>query len=85
MLGKTDVLRPFRVATGEYLSTRLRTNATGAYKAEVPRTVGARDTALVVDGSVGRDMGMEGAGGSGRGASGEGNCSSMHIEIYLWI
>jgi hypothetical protein len=41
------------------------------------------DTALVTTGSTGCGMQMEGAGGSGRGLSGEGKCSSMHIAVYL--
>ena len=41
------------------------------------------DTALVKAGSAGLGMQMEGEGGSGRESSGEGNCSSMHIEKYL--
>ena len=41
------------------------------------------DTALVKAGSAGLGMHMEGEGGSGRESSGEGNCSSMHIEMYL--
>jgi hypothetical protein len=28
-------------------------------------------------------MQMEGAGGSGRGSSGEGKCRSLHIAVYL--
>jgi hypothetical protein len=38
---------------------------------------------LVITGSAGRGMHMEGAGGSGRGSSGEGKCRSMHIGVYL--
>jgi hypothetical protein len=41
------------------------------------------DTALVAASSTGRDMHIEGAGGSGFGSSGEGNCSSMPIAVYL--
>ena len=41
------------------------------------------DTALVTTGSSGCGMQMEGAGGSGRGSSGEGNCKRMHIAVYL--
>jgi hypothetical protein len=41
------------------------------------------DTALVTAGSVGSGMQMEGAGGSGRGSSGEGKCRSLHIAVYL--
>jgi hypothetical protein len=41
------------------------------------------DTALVTAGSAGRGMHMEGAGGSGRGSSGEGKCRSLHIAVYL--
>lgn len=41
------------------------------------------DTALVKAGSAGLGMHMEGEGGSGRGSSGEGNCSSMPIAVYL--
>ena len=64
-------------------------NAKGREKGALARSDGTgrtwTDTALVTAGSAGRGMHMEGAGGSGRGSSGEGNCSSMHIEVYLKI
>jgi hypothetical protein len=41
------------------------------------------DTALVTTSSTGCGMHMEGAGGSGRGSSGDGKCRSMHIAVYL--
>jgi hypothetical protein len=59
----------------------------GRQKAEHSRSADARgtrtDTALVKAGSAGLGMHMEGEGGSGRESSGEGNCSSMPITVYL--
>ena len=62
-------------------------NAKGGERGALARSDGAgrtwTDTALVTTGSTGCGMHMEGAGGSGRGSSGEGNCRSMHIAVYL--
>src|ERR1039458_7121518 len=62
-------------------------NGKGRERGALGRSDGAgrtwTDTALVTAGSVGRGMQMEGAGGSGRGPSGEGKCRSMHIWVYL--
>jgi hypothetical protein len=62
-------------------------NGKGRERGALGRSNGAgrtwTDTALVTAGSVGRGMQMEGAGGSGRGSSGEGKCRSMHIGVYL--
>ena len=41
------------------------------------------DTALGMESSPDRGMHSAGAGGSGRGSSGDGNCSSLHKEMYL--
>ena len=41
------------------------------------------DTALGTESSSGWGTLSAEAGGSGRGSSGEGNCSSLHMEIYL--
>jgi hypothetical protein len=43
------------------------------------------DTALGTESSPGRGTLSAEAGGSGRGSSGEGNCSSLHMEMYLSI
>jgi hypothetical protein len=43
------------------------------------------DTALSTESSPGRGTLSAEAGGSGRGSTGEGNCSSLHIEMYLGI
>jgi hypothetical protein len=62
-------------------------NAKGRKRGALERSDGAgrtlTDTALVTAGSVGCGMQMEGAGGSGRGSSGEGKCRSLHIAVYL--
>jgi len=41
------------------------------------------DTALGTESSSGWGTLSAEAGGSGRGSSGEGNCSSLHMEMYL--
>ena len=41
------------------------------------------DTALGAEISPGWGTLSAEAGGSGRGSSGEGNCSSLHMEMYL--
>lgn len=41
------------------------------------------ETALGTECSLGWGTLSAEAGGSGRGSSGEGNCSSLHMEIYL--
>ena len=43
------------------------------------------DTALDTQSSPDRGTLSAEAGGSGRGSSGEGNCSSLHMEMYLRI
>jgi len=43
------------------------------------------DTALSTESSPDRGTRSAEAGGSGRGSSGEGNCSSLHMEMYLRI
>ena len=43
------------------------------------------DTALGTESSPGWGTLSAEAGGSGRGSSGEGNCSSLHMEMYLRI
>jgi len=64
-----------------------RRNATGGKKGALTLsdgTAGTRtDTALVTTGTTDCGRHMEGAGGSGRGSSGEGNCRRMHIAVYL--
>jgi len=64
-------------------------NTWGTEKASLARSAGDgrawTDAALVRAASIGRSMRMEGTGGSGRGSLGEGNCSSMHIEMYLRV
>jgi hypothetical protein len=62
-------------------------NATGGKKGALTLsddTAGTMThTALVTTGSTDCGRHMEGAGGSGRGSSGEGNCRRMHIAVYL--
>ena len=80
---------PAEIAGGGMLNTGLRDHAQRKVGKKGTLSDGAErtwtDTALVTTGSTGRGMQLEGAGGSGRGSSGEGNCSSLHMAMYLRI